>query len=211
MGALSRKSVAKALSSMGLKKVFIALRKPDSYSINRLKSTNGELELQKMTSFTDAKPLFVGRVGLPNPQLGIPWKNSMTFYGAWFDDLAVSDPDYRIRNSILSLSREKLLDQVQRDDKYGLIGTYYSVFLKIMNVHKGVPLVLLDDSMLGLASFPVIVSHLTDRTMENELVTRLRLYLKKELAESDNEVSTGISVDEATEIDAGKYFPNRQS
>ncbi|TDJ67874.1 MAG: hypothetical protein E2O35_03540 [Proteobacteria bacterium] len=164
-----------------------------------------------MTSFTDAKPLFVGRVGLPNPQLGIPWKNSMTFYGAWFDDLAVSDPDYRIRNRILSLSQEKLLGQVQRDDKYGLIGTYYSVFLEIMNVHKGVPLVLLDDSLLGLASFPVIVSHLTDKAMEKELVGLLRLFLKKELADSQSEERAGISVEEATENDAGKYFPNRQA
>jgi hypothetical protein len=211
MGALSRKTVAEALSRMGLKKTFIALKRQDSFSINRLKTTDGQLELVRIASFSDPDPLMVGRVGLPNPQLGIPWKNSMTFYGAWFDDLAYSDPDFRIRKSILSLSREKLLDQVQRDDKYGLIGTYYAVFLRILNVNKGVPLVLLDDSLLGLASFPVIVSHLNDTALEKELTDLLRLFLKKELADRANDVDAGISVDDVTDDDAGKYFPNRRS
>ena len=132
----------------------------------------------------------------------------MTFYGTWFDALAQSDPDFRIRKRILAQSREKLLAQIKRDDKYGLIGTYYSVFLKIMNMQKGVPLVLLEDSLLGLASFPVMVSPLADKVMEKELVGLLRLLLKKELAEMDFDAEAGISVDEMTEVDAGEYFPN---
>ncbi len=210
MPAFSRNTVAKALSIMSLKKTFIALRKADSFSINRIKTEAGELTLQPMGSFTDPDPLLIGRVGLPDPKLGIGWANSMTFYGSWFDELAISDSDYRIRNNILSLSREKMLDQVQRDDKYGLIGTYYSVFLKILDVHKGVPLVLLDDTLLGLGSFPVIIPHLEDRALEKELTGLLRLFLKKELADNVNNASGGISVDEVTEDDAGKYFSGRK-
>jgi len=196
---------------MGLKKTFIALKKADSYSINRLKTTNGELVLEPIGTFTDPNPLVIGRVGLPDPKLGIRWNNSMTFYGAWFDDLALSDSDYRIRNNILALSREKLLDQVQRDDKYGLIGTYYAVFLKILNVHKGVPLVLLDDSLLGLGSFPVIVPKMSDKILEKELIGLLRLFLKKELADNAQDTGAGISVGEVSAADAAELFPVRKS
>ncbi len=211
MPAFSRKNIAKALSIIGLKKTFIALKKADSYSINRLKTPNGELVLEPIGTFTDPNPRVIGRVGLPDPKLGIRWTNSMTFYGAWFDDLALSDSDYRIRNNILSLSRQKLLDQVQRDDKYGLIGTYYAVFLKILDVHKGVPLVLLDDSLLGMGSFPVIVPKLTDKVLEKELTGLLRLFLKKELAENAQDAGAGISVGEVSAEDAAKLFPVRKS
>lgn len=206
MAAFSRTSMAKALSAMGLKKVFIAKRKGDEYSINRLTTPGGELTLKKMGSFSDPDPLMIGRVGMPDPKLGIQWKNSMTFYGSWFDGLAVSDSDYRIRNNILSLSRRQLLDQVQRDDKYGLIGTYYAVFLKILKVNKGVPMVLLDDSLLGLASFPVIVPHLTDKVLEKDLSQVLKLSLKKEFSEGAG-VDSGVSVTEVSQADVEDYFP----
>lgn len=209
MSAFSRKTVAKALSIMGLRKTFIALRKADSFSINRLQTHNGELILTRIGTFTDPEPLTIGRVGLPDPKLGIRWQNSMTFYGAWFDGLAQSDTDYRIRKNILSLSREKLLDQVQRDDKYGLIGTYYSVFLKILNLHKGVPLVLLDDSLLGLASFPVIVPRIEDKDLEKELTGLLRLFLKREQAQDNANAGAGISVAEVAGEDASQYFTRR--
>ncbi len=211
MTAFSRKTIAKALSIIGLKKTFIALRRGDSFSINRLQTENGELILNRIGTFADPEPLIIGRIGLPDPKLGIRWTNSMTFYGSWFDELALSDSDYRIRNNILLLSREKLLDQVQRDDKYGLIGTYYSVFLKIMSVQKGIPLVLLDNTLLRLSSFPVIIPHLADKVLEKELTGLLRLFLKKELADNINNADGGISIDEVTEDDAGKYFSGQQS
>ena len=84
------------------------------------------------------------------------------------------------------------------------------MFLKILDVHKGVPLVLLDDTLLGLGSFPVIIPHLEDRALEKELTGLLRLFLKKELADNVNNASGGISVDEVTEDDAGKYFSGRK-
>ncbi len=64
MAAFSRTSMAKALSAMGLKKVFIAKRKGDEYSINRLTTPGGELTLKKMGSFSDPDPLMIGRVGM---------------------------------------------------------------------------------------------------------------------------------------------------
>lgn len=184
MPAFSRKTIAKALSIIGLKKTFVALRDRGALSINRVMIPDGELKLERIASCVDASPKFIGRVGMPDPKLGIPWKNSMTFYGSWFDELAVSDTDYRVRNSILSLPREKLLDQVRRDDKYGLIGTYYAVFLQIIDDKKGLPLVLLDDSLLSLGSFPVVIPTMTDKAQETELCELLQLFLSKEAIEA---------------------------
>ncbi len=205
MAAFSRRSIAKALSLMGLKKVFIAQGKGDTFTINRLSTPGGELTLEKIGTFKDPEPLSIGRVGMPDPKLGIHWTNSMTFYGSWFDGLAVSDSDYRIRNNILSLSRNQLLDQVQRDDKYGLIGTYYAVFLKILKVNKGIPMVLLDDSLLRLGSFPVIVPHLTDKVLEKDLAQVLELSLRKEFSETGGDA--GVSVSEVSEAEVEGYFP----
>lgn len=207
MTDFSRRNIAKALSIMGLKKTYIAQKKADKFTISWLTTPKGELTLENIGSFSDPDPLVIGRVGMPDPALGITWSKSMTFYGTWFDSLAVSDSDYRIRKNILSLSRQKLLDQVQRDDKYGLIGTYYSVFMKILNVNKGVPMVLLDDSLLALSSFPVIVPKLTDKVLEKSLADALRLSLRKEFAETVDDNDDGISVTEVEADDAAGFFP----
>lgn len=211
MAAFSRKNIAKALSIIGLKKTYIALKKADKFTINRLTTPNGNLTLENIGSFSDPEPLRIGRVGMPDPKLGIQWNRSMTFYGVWFDGLAASDSDYRIRNNILSLPREKLLDQVQRDDKYGLIGTYYSVFLKILNANKGVPMVLLDDTLLGLGSFPVIVPKLTDKILEKELTVGLQLSLRKEFSEAVDGGDDGMSVTEVQADDVADYFPAQRT
>jgi hypothetical protein len=191
MAAFSRVNIAKALSIIGLKKTYIALKKADSLTINRLTTSGSDLALE-------------------NPKLGIQWKNSMTFYGSWFDGLALSDTDYRIRNNILSLSKDKLLDQVQRDDKYGLIGTYYAVFLKMIDLNKGVPIVLLDDSLLSRGSFPVIVPRIPDKEFERELIDGLRISLRKEILDASRIEATGLSVDEVSG-DVSDYFPVRNS
>ena len=211
MAAFSRKNIAKALSIMGLKKTYIFVKKADRFSISRLTTPDGNLTLENIGTFSDPDPLCIGRVGMPDPKLGIRWNRSMTFYGTWFDGLAVSDSDYRIRNNIFSLSREKLLEQVKRDDKYGLIGTYYAVFLQILDVNKGVPMVLLDDSLLGLGSFPVIVPKLTDKALEKELADGLRLSLRKEFAEAASDRDAGMSVSEVQADDIADYFPAKSS
>ena len=208
MPAFSRRNIAKALSIIGLKKTFIALQGRDSITINRLSTPNNELTLDKIATLPNPQPITIGRVGMPDPKLAIGWNNSMTFYGAWFDDLATSDSDYRIRNSILSLSREKVLEQVSRDDKYGLIGTYYSVFLRILELKKGLPLVLLDDSLLTLGSFPVIIPRYIDKALESELTDVLRLFLRKEAIDEARGVTTaGMDVNEVTADEAADYFP----
>lgn len=209
MPAFSRRNTAKALSIIGLKKTFVALRDRDALSINRVTTPDGELKVERIATCVDPAPKFIGRVGMPDPKLGIPWKNSMTFYGTWFDELAVSDSNYRIRNSILSLSREKLLDQVRRDDKYGLIGTYYAVFLQILEDKKGLPLVLLDDSLLGLGSFPVVIPKMADKAQEQELCELLHLFLRKEPIDakrSPPSSEAGISVTEVSADDMSDYF-----
>ena len=210
MAAFSRLNITKALSIIGLKKTYIALKKADSLTINRLTTSGDNLALEKIGSVEDANPKIIGRVGMPDPKLGIHWTNSMTFYGSWFDGLALSDTDYRIRNNILSLSKDKLLDQVQRDDKYGLIGTYYAVFLKIISLNKGVPMILLDDSLLSRGSFPVIVPRIADKQLERDLIDGLRISLRKEAVDSSMSDVKGLSVDEVSG-DVSDYFPARNS
>jgi hypothetical protein len=207
MPAFSRRNIVKALSIIGLKKTLVALRDGDSYSISQLTTPDGEPRLGKINKIADPKPLVIGRVGMPDPNLSIRWNNSMTFYGSWFDELGASDSDYRIRNSILGLSREKLIDQVRRDDRYGLIGTYYAVFLEILDQRKGVPVVVLDDSLLGFGSFPVVIPHFPDAALEQELSSVLRLMLKKELAAATAEADAGLEVDQVSAEEMGKYFP----
>ncbi len=208
MPAFSRRNIVKALSLIGLKKTIVALRNHETYTINRLTTPNGEPTLEKIATLNAPDPMFIGRVGMPDPKLSIQWNNSMTFYGSWFDDLAVSDSDYRIRNNILSLSREKLLGQVARDDKYGLIGTYYAVFLRILELRKGLPLVLIDDSLLALGSFPVIIPRKIDKALESDLVDVLRLFLRKEAIDNRRAPAdtSGISVDEVSDADVSDYF-----
>jgi hypothetical protein len=210
MATFSPLNVAKALSIIGLKKTYIALKKADLLTINRLTTSGGNLSLEKIGTVEDANPKIIGRVGTPDPKLGIHWENSMTFYGSWFDGLALSDTDYRIRNNILSLSKDKLLDQVQRDDKYGLIGTYYAVFLKIINLDKGVPMILLDDSLLSCGSFPVIVPRIADKQFERDLIDGLRISLRKEVVDSSMNDVKGLSVDEVSG-DVSDYFPAKTS
>ncbi len=210
MAAFSRLNITKALSIIRLKKTYIALKKADSLTINRLTTSGDNLALEKIGTVEDANPKIIGRVGTPDPKLGIHWKNSMTFYGSWFDGLALSDTDYRIRNNILSLSKDKLLDQVQRDDKYGLIGTYYAVFLKIISLNKGVPMVLLDDSLLSRGSFPVIVPRIADKEFERDLIEGLRISLRKEVVDSSMSEMKGLSVDEVSG-DVSDYFSARNS
>ena len=208
MPAISRVNIAKALSIIGLKRTLIALKKTDAITVNRLRAAKGQLSLEKIAVVDDPKPTIIGRVGMPDPKLGINWKNSMTFYGSWFDGLALSDTDYRIRNNILSLPKDKLLDQVQRDDKYGLIGTYYSVFLKILNVHKGVPMVLLDDSLLALGSFPVIVPKFSNKELEADVAKGLEISLRREMDTAKQGAAAGMTVDEVSGEEVAGYFNN---
>ncbi len=67
-------------------------------------------------------------------------------------------------------------------------------------------MVLLDDSLLGLGSFPVIVPHLTDKVLEKDLSQVLKLSLKKEFSEGAL-VDSGVSVTEVSEADVEDYFP----
>lgn len=207
MPAFSRRNITKALSIIGLRKTFVALRDGNKYSINRLSTPNGDIKLDKVGDIVDPNPLTIGRVGMPDPNLGIRWRNSMTFYGSWFDDLALSDTDYRIRNSILGLSREKLIEQISRDNRYGVIGTYYAVFLEILALNKGVPIVVLDDSLLGLGSFPVIIPQIVEPSLEGTLSSVLAVLLKREAAAASDEVVPDVQITQTSAADAAKYFP----
>ena len=84
----------------------------------------------------------------------------------------------RLRRQITSLPREKIFAQVTRDDQYAVIGSYYSVFRAIMDAKRRVPLILIDDTFLSLASFPVVLPILQDSYLEQTLFDVLRSLLR---------------------------------
>lgn len=211
MPLFSRRNIVKALSIIGLKKTLVALRDRDEYSINWLTTPNGEVALERIATISDPNPHVIGRVGMPDPKLGIAWNKSMTFYGMWFDDLAASDSDYRIRNGILGLSRDKVLNQISRDDKYGLIGTYYAVFLEVLSVKNELPVVVLDDSLLGLGSFPVIIAKIDNTDLKRELINALRISLRLEREQEAPQDAVGLDVSDVSVAEASQYFPAHSS
>ncbi|MEM7541813.1 MAG: hypothetical protein AAF384_09510 [Pseudomonadota bacterium] len=192
----SRMSVAKRLANLGLKKTLIAVPKNNVYNVNRVKSLDGNVELTRIASFSSDHVPIIGRVGVPDPQLGIPWKKSMPFYGKWFDDIGGTDPGYQLRRNISSMSHDSMLEQIGRDDQYALVGSYYSVFQTIMKVKRRAPLVLIDDTYLPLVSFPVILPKIGNDEIESKLLNVLKIMLKPDVEEANLESTAGIEVSE---------------
>ena len=140
----------------------------------------------------------------------------MPFYGKWFDDIGETDPGYRIRKNISSLSHESQLAQIGRDEQYALVGSFYSVFQTIMEVKRRVPLVLIDDTYLSLVSFPVILPKIDDKDFENELLDVLRRLIRRDTAsQNDPAIQSagvdGIEVDEISADDIDTYLPTDKS
>ena len=207
-----KEMVIKALLRVGLKDTILAIREGKVFSANTFKTEAGRTRLVRQATIVDSNPPVIGRVGLPEAALGIAWGKSMTFYGRWFDDLAWSDPDYTLRKNIIALSREKLLKQIPRDDDFGVVGSYYAVFPKIMDAKHRVPLVLYDDSLLSIDSFPVILPNIEDTMLQSRLARRLSLLLTQgqpRTEEKDKTQEKGIKVDEMSAEDVAKYFPQQ--
>ena len=140
----------------------------------------------------------IGRIGLPDPQLGDGWADGLPFYGKWFDDIGETDVGYHLRRNISALSRERLLEQIRRDEQYALVGDYAAVFATILEVKQRVPLVLLDDRYLELVSFPVVLPTLAEEGLGTKLAGILRIMLKAVSRNEDLAATTltGIEVDE---------------
>jgi hypothetical protein len=210
-----RFTVAKSLSELGLRKTLIAVKSSSGYAVSRIKKIDSGVELTSQGSFSSDKVSLIGRVGIPDPQLGVAWKNSMPFYGKWFDELGETDAGYHLRRNISSLSPESLLEQIERDDQYALVGSYYTVFQTIMKVKRRVPLVLIDDTYLSLISFPVVLAKIEDTAFEEKLMNVLSVMLKADApVRRDTAVEpaacSGIEVDEISADDIGTYLKENE-
>lgn len=178
MAAPTRMSVARELSTQGLRKTLIAVRSAGRYAVSRIRGIGEQVDIESLGSFESPAAPAIGRVGIPDPQLGVSWQDTLTFYGHWFDQLGETDAGYHLRRNISGLSRSRLLEQIQRDDQYALVGSYYSVFQTIMDVKRRVPLVLLNDTYLELTSFPVILPKIADEPLAERLRNVLHVMLK---------------------------------
>lgn len=90
-----------------MRKTLIAVKGASGYAVSRIRKIDSSVELTALGSFSSEHVPVIGRVGIPDPQLGITWKNSMPFYGKWFDDIGETDPGYRIRKKIFRHYRIK--------------------------------------------------------------------------------------------------------
>lgn len=189
----------------------IALKSERSYTVSRIKSIDRKVELTRLGTFSSDEVPLIGRVGIPDPQLGVSWKDTMTFYGKWFDELGETDAGYHLRKSISSLSHDRLLEQIERDEQYALVGSYYAVFRTIMDVKQRLPMVLIDDRYLSLASFPVVLPTIDDEALDEKLQVVLNVMLKADTTvRSEPDGVAGIEVDEVSADDIGAHLPPDQ-
>lgn len=77
-----------------------------------------------------------------------------------------------------------------------------------MEVKRRVPLVLIDDTHLSLASFRVILPTINDEALEEKLQVVLSTMLKADTrVQSEPDGLAGIEVDEVSPDDIGAHFP----
>lgn len=180
MGEPARISIARQLTPRGLLRTLILAPGADGHTVSRLKSENGSVALTPLGHLPTTTLPIIGRIGLPDPQLGPEWAQTMPFYGKWFDDIGETDIGYRLRRNISALSSDRLLEQIRRDDNYALVAEFTAAFQTIMTVKERVPLVLIDDRQLALASFPVVLPSIEDTALASRLMGILRIMLKAE-------------------------------
>ena len=169
-----------SLVRIGLAKTLLATKGGDRYLVHRLETDGERLKLIKLGELKALGAPVIGRVSRPESILRLPWHETLTFYGRWYDELSSADRKYSLRIKIARAPLETLLEQVARDDRYGLVGTYYSVFRTIMDVKRRIPLILLDSNLVDDSSLPVILPNAGDDKSYQEMESLLRLMLRME-------------------------------
>ncbi len=180
MSASPQSALIYSLARIGLAKTLLATKGRGRYLVHRLDSVDDRLTLIKLGELKATGGDVVGRVSRPETILALPWRETLTFYGRWYDELAPADPSFALRIKIAQAPRATLLTQIQRDDRFGLVGTYYSVFQTIMNCKRRIPLILLDAALVDDDSLPVILPDSVDGKDSGEMESLLRLMLKME-------------------------------
>jgi hypothetical protein len=194
MSPTPQSSLMYTLARIGLAKTLLATKAHDRYLVHRLEKHDQRLTLLKIGELKASGAPIIGRVSQPESALPLAWHESLTFYGRWYDELAPADPSYALRIKIAQSPQATLLTQIQRDDRYGLVGTYYSVFQAIMDGKQRIPLILLDAKQLvDEYSLPVILPDAVEHKSYGEMKSLLRLMLKIE--EQRELVSAGTRTD----------------
>lgn len=166
------------LARIGLAKTLLATKGANRYYVHRLEQHADRWTLMKIGEINASAAPVIGRVSRPLSTLPLAWRQSLTFYGRWYDDLAPVDPNGALRVKIACLPLATLLTQIQRDDRYALVGTYYAVFQAIMTGKQRIPLVLLDTKSTDEASLPVILPEYANDRAHGEMQSVLRLMLR---------------------------------
>ena len=180
MSPSAQSSLVNVLARIGLAKTLLATKAHDRYLVHRLEQHDDRLTLLKVGELKATGAPIIGRVSRPEPTLPLAWHESLTFYGRWYDELAPADPTYALRMKIAKSPQATLLTQIQRDERYGLVGTYYSVFQAIMDGKQRIPLILLDTKLVGDHSLPVILPDSVEHKSYGEMKSLLGLMLRIE-------------------------------
>lgn len=210
--------IALELAPYGLGSTLLADPDEQGYAVKHLLDNERQLACRILTALAPRRVEVIGRVGAPDPRLGLAWISSLTFYGQRFDDMALADPDFRLRRKIALQSEDMSRRHLARDDRYPVVGSYYSTFRSILSVKRRVPFVLLSDSLGAARSFPVVLLDCADRDLAADLATSLRLLLNRRQrlrvpayvpAFAAPALDDGIDVEEISVDDFDKYFPAR--
>lgn len=178
MACISRLSVAQRLDPLGLRTTLVAIKRDDNYTISRIRQIAPTVDLLALGEFRSDHVPYIGRVGISDPQIDFPWKNSMAFYGKWFDRISEPRLKHQVYRSTPRMCHQTMLDQIRRDNQYAVVGSYYSIFRTIIEAKRRVPLVLIDDSLLPLNSFPVLLPSIADGDLEERLLNVLHRMLR---------------------------------
>jgi len=202
--------IARSLVPFGLGKTLLVQPFAEGFSVNRLTGGDAPLACRSLATVEVNHIEVIGRVGLPDPRLGLAWMRSMTFYGRRFDAMASADPHYGLRRKLAVLPDAMIRRQIARDDHYPVVGSYYAAFRNIIQVKRRTPFVLLSGTLSAATSFPVVLLDCKDRQLADTLATSLRLILRDSGAEERGERrshgDTGIDVVELPAEDFEKYF-----
>lgn len=166
--------LVRTLDPIGLRHVLLATKCAGRITVYRTACRDGKLSMVSQGDIDGAGFDLIGRIAAPDPTLELRWPETLTFYGRWFDELAGVDRRGELRSKIAQAPLKTLLTQIQRDDRYAVVGTYYAVFRTILDCKRRLPLVLLNTSLLATASLPVILAPAQDEALEHTL--RAQLY-----------------------------------
>lgn len=202
--------IARSLVPFGLAKTLLVEPTSHGFSVNRIQGGSDPLACRALATVEVSHIEVIGRVGLPDPRLGLAWSRSMTFYGRRFDAVASADPHYGLRRKLAVQSDAVTRRQLARDDLYPVVGSYYAAFRNIIQAKRRTPFVLMSNTLSAAISFPVVLLDCTDSQLAATLAASLRLILRRGAADEgvkrDSDSDTGIHVVELPAEDFEKYF-----